>query len=169
MSGGPTIVVKFGESVSAADQALFVVELDNELNVDSEGEVKSQFFPGDEIFFLMHYDHSKMVVKAIKNTDGAVVVMGEVGRSKTEEMLFEASDAPVELQHTPSSGPSAKWYGRTSALTRDGRSVTAASTPCLGDITYSYTATSAKLIPPALTLAADEEFPIAIVIYVEAA
>lgn len=172
MSGGPTIVVKFGESVSSADQNLFVVELDDELNtetVDGKQQVKNQFYPGDEIYFLMHYDHAKLVVKAIKTTDGQVVVMGQVCRSKTNEMLFEAPDEPLELQHTPSSGLSAEWYGRTSVLTRSGRSVTAASTPCIGDLTYTYMATSCKLVPPALTLAVDEEYPIAIVIYVEAA
>lgn len=168
MSGGPTIIVKFGASV-AADQVLFVVELDNTLNIDSAGEVKTQFFPGDEIFFLMHYDPAKLTVQAIKTTAGQVVLHGQVIRSNTLEELFTAPDEPILLPHMPSGEISVQWFGRTSSLVRSGRSVTAADTPCLGNITYPYTATLAKLIPPPLSLAADEEFPIAVVIYVEAA
>ena len=169
MSGGPTIVVQFGESVAAADQAGFVVELDDLLNVDAEGEVKTQFHPGDLIHFLMHYDHSKMRVTAIKATSGDVVVLGEVGRDNTVEELFVAAAEPVTLPHVPSGSVTAAWYGRTSILSRDGAALTAAAVPCLGDISYSYIATSCRLVPPPLTLAADEEYPIAVVIYVEAA
>ncbi|MFA6135476.1 MAG: hypothetical protein WC869_15800 [Phycisphaerae bacterium] len=174
MSGGPTIVVKFGESVSAADQDLFVLELDAELNVDTAGKAKSEFVPGDEIFFLMHYDAARLRVQAIKTTAGQVVLQGQVSRSKTDEQLFVAAASgqgvsePVVLPHLPSAAPTVQWFGRESALTRTGRSLTAAVTPCLGKITYNYNATSAKLSPPPLNLAPGEEFPVAVVIYVEA-
>jgi hypothetical protein len=169
MSGGPTIVVKFGEGVAAADQAGFVVELDDVLNLDAAGEVKSQFYPGDLIHFLMHYDHAKMTVTAIKATSGEVVVLGEVSRANTVEELFVAADEPETLPHTPSGTVTPVWYGRTSTLERDGAALTAASVPCLGDISYNYLATSCRLVPPPLTLAADQEYPIAVVIYVEVA
>jgi len=163
----PTIVVSFGDSVATDDQ-FFIVELDGVLNVDSAGEVKTQFQPEDDVFFLMHYDKSKLRITDIKTTDSQVVVGREVTRSTTTEYLFVDPSTPQELTYIPDKKPEPSWYGNESALRREGRSVYAASCPCIGDITYEYKATSARLAPPDITLEADETYPVAIVIYVEA-
>jgi hypothetical protein len=165
MSGGPTIIVKFGDTVSS--NALFVVELDDAMNRDSKGEVKTQFFPGDNVWLLMHYDNN-LIIKDVRTTSGDIVRQGTEGRSKTEETLFEDADTSVELPHNPSSVSAEKWYGRQSPLAVKGRAVTALNTPCIGDITHTFSAELWMYTPPPLTLAADEEYPAAIVIYVEA-
>ena len=167
MSGGPTIVVHFGDSVDTDSGLLFVVELDDAKNLDAEGEVKSQFHPGDSVWFLLHHDPA-LVVQAIKTTSGEVFRHGFVSRTNVEEILFEAADDQHELPHNPVVEPTAAWYGRTSTISRSGRILTAAATPCLADLTYSYRAESCEYVPPAMTLAADEEYKVGIVIFVEA-
>lgn len=166
--GGPTIVVKFGESVDQTLDQLFVVELDEQLNRDIQGEVKNQFLPGDPVYFLMHYDPG-LRVAAIRTTSGDVVRLGTVGRTGSEEILFEAADDEHELPHNPSGHPSASWYGRSSTINRSGRTLTAASTPCIGEVSYGYQAESCRYEPPAMSLSGDQEYKVGIVIHVEAA
>jgi hypothetical protein len=171
MSGTtPTIVVRFGQG--AAGQDLFLVELDGQLNreiVDGVDQEKTQFYPGDEIHFLLHYDQTKYRVTAIKATAGQVQMASWVDRTQEEELLFEVVGEAVELSHYPSRAPVVTWYGRTASLSRVGRSLAADSAPCLGLVTYPYRAWSGKLVPPPVDLEDGEEYPLAIVVYVEAA
>jgi len=196
MSGGPTIVVQFGESV--ADGEFFSVELDDTLNTNvpegriinryvmqgvtyfvlyfgpgdirtlpAEG-VKSQFYPGDLIYFILHYDHSRLRVSDIRTTIGQVVVQGEVSRAVTDELLFVTAGESQQLSHNPAGAIAAAWFGRSAALSREGRNVSANAAPCLGNISYTFQATSCRYVPPPMTLADGEDYPVAIVIYVEA-
>ena len=55
-SGGPTIVVDFGESVAESDRQ-FIIELDEIMNVDEKGEVKTEFYKEDFIFPLKTINH----------------------------------------------------------------------------------------------------------------
>lgn len=170
MSGtAPTIVVRFGQG-AAAGQDLFLVELDGQLNretVDGVDQEKTQFYPGDEIHFLLHYDPGKYTVSDIKATAGQVQMGRWVERSAEEEMLFEVVGEPLELSHYPSGAPSVDWYGRRASISRDGRSLAADSAPCLGLVTYQYRAWSGKLVPPPVELEDGEQYPLAIVVYVE--
>lgn len=162
-----TIRIRFGESV-AEDQKFFVAEWDDELNVDSTGEVKSQFESGDNAHLYMHYNSAELAITSIKSTTGEVFRNGSSSRTKTDNAtLFESPSTPVELSHR-ASGVSAVWYGRSSVLDLSGRQLTAASCPCIGDITYSFPCELATLVLPGVTLAADQEFPFAVVIEVEA-
>ena len=53
---GATIVVEFG---TGADSSAFVaVELDDHLNKDADGETKTQFNPGDQVWFWVQHDAS---------------------------------------------------------------------------------------------------------------
>lgn len=167
----PTIVVRFGQSVSGGAD-LFLVELDGQLNreiVDGIDQEKTQFYPGDEINFLLHYDRSKYQVEAIKATAGQVQMNQWVTRTHEEEMLFEAVGDAQELSHIPSGSPTITWYGNTAEIDRDGRSLSASAAPCIGHASYPYQAWSGKLVPPSIELEDGEEFPLAIVVYVEAA
>ena len=170
MTTTPTIVVRFGQSVSGSTD-LFLVELDGQLNretVDGEEREKTQFYPGDEIHFLLHYDRSKYRVEAVKATAGQVQMSRWVSRTHEEELLFETAGDAVELSHIPSGAPSVAWYGNTATLSRNGRSLSASAAPCLGLVSYPYQAWSGKLVPPNVDLEDDEEFALAIVVYVEA-
>lgn len=161
---GPTIVVSFGEAVSS--DALFVVELDDTLNMDGEGNVKTSFFPGDNVYFLMHYD-ANLAIKSIETTSGMVDRQGSVVRQNLMEIFFQSTDDEHDLPHNPSSHPTGTFDGRQSVLTRKGRKVKAVSTPCIGDISYSYVADLAMYIPPAITLEEDEQYMVGIVINVD--
>lgn len=171
MSTAPTIVVRFGQSIAGSTD-LFLVELDGQLNretVDGEDREKTQFYPGDEIHFLLHYDRTKYRVEAIKATSGQVQMHQWVTRSHAEELLFEVAAEAKELSHIPNGNPSVTWYGNSATLNRDGRSLSASAAPCLGLVSYPYQAWSGKLVPPNVDLEDGEEFPLAIVVYVEAA
>lgn len=171
MSTTPTIVVRFGQGATAGAD-LFLVELDAELNretVDGEDREKTKFYPGDEIHFLLHFDQTKYRVTSVKATAGQVQMNQWVSRTHEEELLFEAVSEAVELSHYPSSAPSITWFGRSANVSRDGRSLTADDAPCLGIANYTYRAWSGKLVPPSVDLDDGEEYPLAIVVYVEAA
>lgn len=161
-----TIRIRFGESV-ADDKRFFVADWDDELNIDSAGEVKSQFVSGDTAHFYMHYNSAELRISSIKSTTGEVFRNGSGTRQKTDKStLFESPTTPVELSHL-ASGVSAVWYGRSSSLSPSGRQVKAASCPCIGDISFSFACELASLALPEVTLAADEEYPFAIVIEVD--
>jgi len=148
MSGGPTIVVKFGDSVAA--DSLFLVELDDTLNTNiPEGKVlhryiysgvtyfvmyygpgdirtlpaagiKSQFNPGDPTYFLLHYDPTKLRVADIKTTSGTVTKQGIVKRNETDELFFTSTEATQTLSHIPVASLSDSWFGRSPILSRSG-------------------------------------------------
>lgn len=196
MSGGPTIVVKFGESV--ADGSFFLVALDDAKNVnvpagqilqsyDFQGVtyfviyygvgdirtlpadgVKSQFNPGDEAYFLAHFDADKLRIADIQATAGTVINQGHVTRSVTDELLFTARGEALTLSHIPAGYLESTWFGRSANLDRNGMQVTADVAPCLGNVTYDFSAMSFKYVPPPMTLSDKESYPVAIVISVEA-
>lgn len=163
-----TIVVKFGDSVSDGDK-FFVVELDDEKNINNDGEVLTQFVPGDNIYFLMHYDKTKLKIVDIKTSDGQVHLFGDTTRENTIEMIFVDEESKHELPHIPNNTPTASWYGNVANINRDERIITVDSWPCIGNISYRYKATSAKLVTPNVDLEAEEIYRIVIAIYTEAA
>jgi len=146
MSGVPTIVVKFGDSVAA--DSLFLVELDDTLNTNvPEGQVlhryvflgveyfvmyfgpgdirtlpaaglKSQFNPGDPIHFLLHYDREKLRVADIKTTSGMVIKQEDAKRSETDELFFTSIEETQTLSHIPAGVLSDSWFGRSPTLSR---------------------------------------------------
>lgn len=164
-----SIVIQFGESVAAGD-AFLVAELDDERNVAADGSVKSQFGPGDEVYFLIHHDRS-LVVDAITCTAGQVVSEGRVVRSRTERQTFTGYKDGVQLEYIPAGQVVPVWYGNQAVGYRwSGRQVTAdGGFPCVGDVTYDVSFQAYRFIPPALDLAAKDEFPVMIVIHAEAA
>ncbi len=165
-----TIVVEYGKSVALAGNGLVVVELDGNANRDSEDKETSQFFPGDEPVFLVHHD-SSIRIDRIAATSGMVAPMGIVSRPRNQRQLFTQAATVHDLPHNPAGGVSSFWFGKQgSGFTVAGRSLSVqGNIPCLADLTYSVSFKQYRLIPPPLTLAEEEQYPIAIVIYVEAA
>ncbi len=164
MSGGPTIVVKFGDQ--AASGSFFLVELDETMNVDAAGKVKTQFYPGDKIWFLLHYDTTVQVTD-LQCSSGGVTPEGIVTRIHRDQMGFETITDPVETSHIPAGPLSPKWYGNVAGLTRSGRSVSVDNSPAIGDITYAFQADLWRFDPPAMNLEAEEQYPVLVVIFVE--
>lgn len=168
MSIGATIVVEFGQG---ADSSAFVaVELDETLNLDSDGAEKTQFVPGDEVWFWLQFDETALRLDRVACTSGMVVAAGLASRTRTQELTWTGDDGQ-ELSHIPSATPSLKWYGAVgSGLSRDSRKLTVTgNTPCTADATIPISVRLYRYVPPPMSLSGDETWRSVIVIYMEAA
>ena len=143
-----TLTISFDED---ADSSLHVVALlDDKLNVDSRGETKTSFGPGDAPYFLVHCD-PKLAVRSIACSSGSATG----GRLETREATTEidvgdGDDETTDLEYIPSGNVSGKWYGNQPTMTRNGRTITWSGTrPAAGELSYQYQAYSYKYTPPA--------------------
>lgn len=161
---GPTIVVHFGDA--AAQKAFFLWEPDDEMNVDAAGKVKTQFLPGDQQWIRMQYD-STVRITAVQQSAGMMTYEESVPMDAKERLSFETTVDPVDTKWIPAGGLTPVWYGREPGLTRRGRSVTADAAPAIGDISYQYQAERWRYDPPPMTLSANQDFPVLVVIFVE--
>lgn len=161
-----TMVVEFGQGADSS--ALVVVELDDTRNLDAAGDVKTSFAPGDLVYFRVHHDQA-LRIGSVVPTDGSVTALGRaVFPNAIEAQLFATAEA-VSITHRPAGGVSATWYGRSAGLSVAGEKLTADNVPCIGRIEYSFEGALYRLQAPNPTLAADETYPVAIVITMEAA
>lgn len=163
-----SLVVEFGTGVDA-DSTAGVAELDPVRNVDSEGNQRSQFVPGDEVYFLVHHD-SSVYIDRVASTDGMVVAMGPETQDREQQLLF-TNDEQQQLTYVPGGALVHDWMGRVgNGFTRTDRQVqvTAADVPCIENLTYPVNFQLFRLVPPALNLAAGETYSIAVVVYLEA-
>lgn len=167
MSLGATIVIQFGES---ADSSAFVaMELDETINLDSTGNAKSEFEPGDEVWFWLQHDAS-LVVASIESTSGMVVDCGMARRERTQELTFIGEEG-ASLSYIPAVSPTYTWYGNVgSGLALDGRTVSVAGNlPCTCDAVIPIDVHLYRFIPPALELAEDASYRVVVVVTMEAA
>lgn len=168
MSIGATIVVQFGEG---ADSSAFVaVELDETLNRDSEGNVKSQFNPGDQPWWWIQHD-PVLRIDRVTCTSGMVVAAGEVARSRKQELTWITADEGQDLSHIPASNPALTWYGNVGqGLSRDGRKLTlTGGLPCTADAIIPIQVHLYRYVPPPLSLSGDATWRSIIVVHLEAA
>ena len=171
MSVDSTIVVEFGAGVDSG--ALVVVELDDEVNLGEDGEVKTSFVPGDEPGFLVHYDTSALRITRVACSSGMVVDLGHVIRTRVQQVEFTAAEQPQDLPHIPAGGVSWNWYGNSPAVNQDGRTLTAFGTdaefPAIGEAEYPVSCRAFRLIPPSLALQDGQQYLILVTVYMEAA
>ncbi len=163
-NGTPTIVVHFGDS--AASSAFFLLELDDIMNVDLAGKVKTQFLPGESQWVRIQYD-ATVQITTVKLSSGMFTFEGIVPRDAKERLSFEATDTPADVKYIPNGGLAPAWFGRSPNITRKGRSITADDAPAIGDISYKYQAELWRYDPEPMTLAEGQDFPVLIVIYVD--
>ena len=162
-----TKVVRIGEE-SGSSSALFVVELDEAMHLGADGNVVRSFLPGEQVFVLLHHDPVVRVVRVADTANGDLQRLGTVSRSRTVQVVFPAADDAQDLPHNPDGLPSVVWYGRSSQLQLAGRALRAPGAPCLGDVTYVFTASQYRYrLPAGVTLAKGERFPVSLVIEVE--
>jgi len=168
MSVEATIVVEFGQGVDSG--ALVVVELDEEMNLDLDGEEKTTFFPEDTPYFLVHHDAS-VRIGAVRSSSGMVSGGGVVSRERSQQMQWPTADDQQDLPHIPASEPTWKWWGNMPVISRDGRAVTASgsSLPAIGEVSYTIETHQYQLFPPAMDLEEEETYPVLVVITMEAA
>ena len=173
MSVKATIVVEFGRN---ADQdAVVIVELDDEINLDQDGNSTSNFYPGDKPGFIVHYDKSVLRIDEIKCSSGMIVDNGEIVRSRKQQIQFskkptfiDVEKEFVELTYIPSSPITVEWYGNSPILNQNGRRLTVnGDTPAIGNVEYKISCHSYQLIPPSIVLKKDETYSILIVVYME--
>jgi len=167
MSVEATIIVEFGVGVDSG--ALVVVELDEAMNLDQNGEEKTSFNPGDVPYFLVHHDAS-VRIGAVRSSSGMVSGGTVVSRERSQQMQWVKADDQQDLPHVPANTPVWQWWGNVPQINRDGRTVTASGTgiPAIGEATYIIEARQYQLTPPPMELADDDTYPVLIVIYMEA-
>ena len=155
-----TLTIQFGEG---ADSSLLAVALlDDELNRDAAGEVKSSFASGDQPYFLVHLDPA-LAVGSVRCSSGSARFLGEVTRTEEADIDADAAGDTAELSYLPAGGVSGTWYGNQPGMTVNGRTLTwAEPLPATGKLRYSYRAYSYRYSPPALR--PDQEWRVRIVI-----
>jgi hypothetical protein len=158
-----TIILNFADA--AASGALVVVEMDDDLNRDGAGEVKTSYFPGDQPCFLVHHD-ATVRIKSTSMSSGFLAYQGLVYRARTNQMQFATDTDAQETPHIPIS-VSASWYGRSPSLAVDGRKLTASEAPSIGDVTHSFMAHSYRITPPEINISGEEKYYILTVVEIE--
>lgn len=167
MTVAATVVVQFGDGADSS--ALVVVELDEVMNVDLNGEEKTSFVPGDIPYLLVHHD-ATVRIGQVACSSGMVSPVAMVSRERSQQLQWPDAADSQELPHLPAGVVSWKWYGNVPLITRDGRTLTASGAiPAIGEASYAIDCHQYRLIPPVLELAADESYPVLIVITMEAA
>jgi hypothetical protein len=161
-----TVVVQFGQGADAT--ALVKVELDGEINRDAEGNEQTSFIPGDQPVFLVHHDAS-LVIGSVTCSSGLIQPLGAVSRDRKQRMEWPELTAQ-ELEYNTNADLAIEWFGNDAGVTLVGRTLTpAGAIPAVCDITMAATFQQFRLIPPPITLAAEEDYPILIVVTMEAA
>jgi hypothetical protein len=155
-----TGIASFGGK-SVATGAMIVAEIDGAMHLDGEGQERSAFLPGEPVYFLLHHDPEVKIVRIRTTDDGEVQRIGQVTRTRTQELSFDHPAHLIELAYRPSGQPTAKWYGRHSNLFLSGLSLQADLAPCLGEISYPIKATQYLHRPGSgLVLQPGEAFPV---------
>lgn len=164
-----TLVVRFGDQ--SASEAFVAAEFDDVLNGDGAGNIKTEWHPGDDIWFWVQHDTSVRIA-AIKPTGGAgdVVECGVASRTKKQELAWPDTETPNELSYIPSAQPTMTWYGAPGkGMTISGRSVSiTGGAPCTCDAVIPIGVRLYRFIPPSLSLARDTDiYRVIIYIYME--
>lgn len=163
-----TIVVSFGEGVDGSG-SFVLARLDDELNVDRDGNVISSFEPGDQVFLIIQHDDTVRISKVVA-THGVIEQLPDKDYGFVDRVLFADAGKEGSLTAIPRGMVSRSPFGRQSTVMVAGRKVwIEAGEPVMYDLTYSARVKSYKLHTPSMALGADDEYPIAIVIYMEAA
>ena len=173
MSTRATIVVKFGEEVENASSYFVRAELDEDMNVDSKGETKSSFTADgtttDPVYFIIQHD-SRVRVKAIKSTNGQVQPMGAVTRKKTTQMIFTEADEVKDVGYMGSGVNVRCWGNQITGIEHEGLTkvkVTSGVFPAIADVNVGCGFGLFCLHAVIPKLGEDEDYPVAIVIYME--
>lgn len=165
-----TLVVAFGEEVSDDDAANFYsrIALDDSLNKDAAGKVKTSFNPPDDVHIMCQLKLGWKIQK-VEWTSGQVVVNGIVPRTDTmERTFFIDTETDKNLNFYPSGGISGSpFYGKTCTFLRgEDRIVIPSSAPVMVDLSYSYVGYSLTIHTPNVALGEDDSWPIGVVIWV---
>lgn len=169
--GKVTLKIEFSGNDAGLYAAVIADPVRNvETGADGARTEKTTFHPGDEFHFLVQHD-PRLRVAGIRTSWGAVVSAGNVEREHADDVQFADAAATAELSHlVKRQTGGVRWYGNAPILRRDGRTLAVASgpTPALGNAAYVSEWLAYTFRPAPLSLAAGEEWPVLIVIDLEA-
>lgn len=157
-----SIVVRFGDA--AASTAKVVIEPDETLNRDADGNILSEFPPDTPFYFLVQIDDTVQVT-SITTSDGRISDRGTVTRNKTQRQVFIDTN-PVALPTIPAGPVTPSWYGRSPNLTISGVEVSVDDIPAIAELTWQARMESYMLTPPDIDLEKDEKYYIVILLEV---
>ncbi len=174
-----SLVVEFGEGVNE-ETANVKVEFDQLRIADLYGEEKTQFAPGEEVWFLVHHD-SDLAIEWVKPTSGTVNQGSDVARERLQQLLFTPKILAIDLEYIPSGQPVTEFYGNTAALgSVDGRRLPLVDydtlrvadyvpswLPAVCDAAYDVRFLSYRFVPGPIELEDEEDiYPVVIVVKV---
>lgn len=174
MSVQATTVVSFNSGSDA--EYVFNLELDESLNLDLEGEVKSSFSPSDIIYLQVNKSDNVDIIDIVV-TSGKISINGNDTREATVNNLFVARDETEDtgeflLPHIASDF-SVSFIGKTGAVEDSVTSIGQSKlipdktkTPFIAEIKYTYKVTSYKFTAPDIELEENETYETAIVFYI---
>lgn len=179
MTTPASIILEFGEGVDG-DSAFVKVELDEVRNVDAAGEAKTEFNPGDDVYFLVQIGQD-LAIDWVLPTSGTVNQIAAVKRKRTQELVFTPQNLSKDLDYIPTAQPTVKFYGKTPALkAMDGVTLALAGIeelmdsdpvpsdlPAVCDVEYDVEFRSFRFVPPPMNLPDENsEYKVRIVIKV---
>lgn len=148
----------------------FVVITGTKIDIVEGKDVKPNFYPGDQVYLLLHADPSLVRIVDVKATSGTISAVGQAVLSRSEELGFASADEVQELHYLPADSPAFSWFGNVGRLpVQLGRQVQLSSGvfPCLAKVSYSVGFSRYLLRTPQLSLEKDDTFPIQVYVYYE--
>lgn len=169
-----TTVVSFNDNNDTTDY-IFKIELDETLNLDENGDVKTSFSPGDVIYLQVNKS-SNVDITAVAVTDGSITSTGVGARKGETSNLFSnrevATDDEFTLDRIPTNC-AVSYTGKQGAVEQSVTNIgqykfvpDITSTPFIAKFNYSYKVNSYKYVAPTLDLEEDETYDVAIVFYI---
>lgn len=150
-----------------------IMELDDELNLDVDGEKgNTSFSPGDTVYFRVQNNSTSFEVGKILSTDGSIYEHALAkARVILEQYLWADDDTENELSYNPVSALGVVPYGNIATVRRAGKfkiiapMIKGDKRPALTDVTYASEFDIYKLIAPTIELEKDETYEVVIVLY----
>ncbi len=184
-----TTVVSFNSSSDTEDY-IFNIELDDTLNLDSEGKPgNTSFAPEDVVYLFVNKSHN-VDINAVAVTAGSVHSLGGGSRAgedihlfATREIMSKADEIEVVAGvkdypglHTLNfitTSCNVSYIGNIGRVTAKTTSINGLSyypdvarTPFMAKFNYTYGGRGYKVKPPIMVLAEDETFSLAVVFYI---
>lgn len=170
-----SIIVRSSDGSVAGDY-LFHVELDDTLNIDSNGEIISNIVPGSTVYIAVNHS-TDIIIDSVVPTNGSIQFYQNSSRTFVEEgSLFSGrlADGADEYDFPVVPGSySIEYLGRPGKVTSSVNSAgqvtltgDISKTPFMAKITANYPVKIYKFTTPDVTLGKDESYPIGIVFYI---
>lgn len=169
MSAQATLVMQFGNAT--AESAFSKAEMDETLNVDTDGESISEFSPGDSVWFWVQHDDTVEITEILPTGgQGDIVDYGMQARTRDAECTWPDTDTEVDLGYIPSAMPTLTWYGNPGSYLRlDGRVLTiGGNAPATADAVIPIQVHLFRFIPPSLDLPTEaDKYRVVLCIYID--